>query len=497
MSEIPQFLAEGAYGCVHRPSLKCDKTKKIDYKNKLSKVMSSKNAEQELKEYVLIDKIDPRAEYYSGKPETCKFEKSSINIEPVEKCAIGKKILESKNDYKLIIMQDGGDNLVEFTEKMKIAANNESNKQIMEHFWMESKRLLYGVKAFLRHGKIHHDLKPQNIVYNSVTNRCNIIDFGMMEDINESKKEARRDSYGFAFYHWNFPTEGDFINAIDFNELSKLNTNQKNEIFLKIFEKSKQQLSVFFRYTSKTTAIQKAEHLKEWMNYLLNDMTTTTHTHFLDKCFETYDVYGLGLSLLHVLENTKHITSEKLYYNLNNLFDTMISPNLTKRITIDDAIVQYEIILSDYKPKSSNIEHNVLKLEKSIDSIAKDIKTTSANTALIADMDPQPTVEKKKIKIRVKKLKSIKTCPAGKVLNTKTNRCNKVKTQKVAKKSKSRSKSSKKCPAGKVLNPKTNRCNKVKTQKVTKKVKSRSKSIKKCPAGKVLNTKTNRCNKIK
>jgi len=45
------------------------------------------------------------------------------------------------------------------------------------------------------------------------------------------------------------------------------------------------------------------------------------------------------------------------------------------------------------------------------------------------------------------------------------------------------------CPPGKVLNPKTNRCVKIKTQKIT--------SLKKYPPGKELNPKTNRCIKIK
>ena len=54
----------------------------------------------------------------------------------------------------------------------------------------------------------------------------------------------------------------------------------------------------------------------------------------------------------------------------------------------------------------------------------------------------------------------------------------------------------KECPPGKVLNPKTNRCNKVKTPKKTKKP-AHKKSVKKCPPGKVLNPKTLRCNKIK
>jgi serine/threonine protein kinase len=504
MSEKPQFLAEGAYGCVHRPSLHCNNTIKINYKNKLSKVMSSKNAKIELKEYVLIDKIDPRAEFYLGKPETCKFEKSSINMKPLEKCNIGKKILESDKDYELLIMQDGGDNLAEFTEKMKTSSVNESNKKMMEQFWAEAKRLLYGVKAFLKYGKIHHDLKPQNIVYNSVTNRCNIIDFGIMEDINKSKKEAKQNKYGYAYYHWNFPTESDFLNVSKFDYFTKFNLTQKNKMLLKIFKDSKNQLAVFYQYTLKTRDLQnvyftnilktgdlqKSEHLMEWTNYLLNDMTTSTYDKFLDKCFETYDIYGLGLSLMHVLKNTNHIGSEKLYFNLKNLFNSMITPNLTKRITIDEAIEQYENILLDFQNKEANTEYKVLlKLEKSIESIVKDIKTPISNKEFIADMDPKPIAENKKIKIRIKKpkskSKSAKKCPEGKVLNDFTNRCNKVKTQKTVKKTKSKSKSIKKCPVGKVLNTKTNRCNKVK-----------SKSSKKCPEGKVLNDFTNRCNKL-
>jgi hypothetical protein len=57
----------------------------------------------------------------------------------------------------------------------------------------------------------------------------------------------------------------------------------------------------------------------------------------------------------------------------------------------------------------------------------------------------------------------------------------------------------KECPPGKVLNPKTNRCNKVKIVKVktekTKKVKSEQ--SRKCPPGKMLNLLTKRCIKIK
>ena len=50
-------IGEGAAGCVHKPSLEC-KNKKIDYKNKVSKLMDIDNANDELDEYKLISKLD-------------------------------------------------------------------------------------------------------------------------------------------------------------------------------------------------------------------------------------------------------------------------------------------------------------------------------------------------------------------------------------------------------------------------------------------------------
>ena len=114
-----------------------------------------------------------------------------------------------------------------------------------------------------------------------------------------------------------------------------------------------------------------------------------------------------------------------------------------------------------------------------------------------------------------KKSKPKKVCPEGKVLNPLTNRCIKIKPEKVKKTLKKydesgniikKSKPKKVCPEGKVLNPLTNRCIKIKPEKVKKTLKKydesgniikKSKPKKVCPEGKVLNPLTNRCIKIK
>jgi hypothetical protein len=99
------------------------------------------------------------------------------------------------------------------------------------------------------------------------------------------------------------------------------------------------------------------------------------------------------------------------------------------------------------------------------------------------------------------KSKPKKVCPEGKILNPLTNRCIKIKPDKIKK-----SKPKKVCPEGKVLNLLTNRCIKIKPDKIKKTLKNydeygniikKSKPKKVCPEGKILNPLTNRCIKIK
>lgn len=115
----------------------------------------------------------------------------------------------------------------------------------------------------------------------------------------------------------------------------------------------------------------------------------------------------------------------------------------------------------------------------------------------------------------LKKSKPKKICPDGKVLNPLTNRCIKIKPEKVKKTLKKydengniikKSKPKKICPEGKVLNILTNRCIKIKPERVYKTLKEydengniikKSKPKKVCPEGKVLNPLTNRCIKVK
>ena len=92
----------------------------------------------------------------------------------------------------------------------------------------------------------------------------------------------------------------------------------------------------------------------------------------------------------------------------------------------------------------------------------------------IMDEWKQKKKPKKTVKKKPKKTVRKKRCPNG----TRRNKAGKC-----VSKGQNDQPTAKECPPGKVLNPKTNRCNKKKTMKP-------------CPSGKERNPKTNRCRKL-
>ena len=61
-------------------------------------------------------------------------------------------------------------------------SDTSDTKKKVNEFWVESHRLFRGLLVFKKYGIVHHDLKPQNLVYNIKTGRINFIDFGHMRN---------------------------------------------------------------------------------------------------------------------------------------------------------------------------------------------------------------------------------------------------------------------------------------------------------------------------
>ena len=113
---MPKVVGEGTYGCVHKPALKCkDKDDKKD-PNQVSKLMTKKNANEELKEFKLIRKADKHDNYHLGKPDSCFPDDTLVNKMSIDKCGRFDAINIEK--FKLLLLKDGGINLKQFAIKM-------------------------------------------------------------------------------------------------------------------------------------------------------------------------------------------------------------------------------------------------------------------------------------------------------------------------------------------------------------------------------------------
>ena len=78
-------VGEGTYGCVFKPSLKCQENIG-SYENKVSKVMVNREAKEELKEYISIAKIQGLEKYAITQPILCKPVIDDNFISSVSQC---------------------------------------------------------------------------------------------------------------------------------------------------------------------------------------------------------------------------------------------------------------------------------------------------------------------------------------------------------------------------------------------------------------------------
>jgi len=405
--DASEFVAEGAYGCIHRPSLHCEPNVKKNYRGKVSKLMKTSDAEKELKEYVLIDRADPNHNFYLGKPESCKLGIVPENRNPIQKCASKNKIIKNPSDFSLIILKDGGLDLQQFATMMLKQKVTEKNKQRVEHVFLELKRIFMGIQVFLKNNIMHHDIKDQNIMYDEDKRRCNLIDFGLMENITTSTELCDKSKYRFAHYHWSYPFETAFLNKDVFDKVFKLTPDEihtyVDNITKKTWEDDTHWLNIF-NIQVNLSKEEKIQHFTVFYDFLLNKLKSMSHTQFVEKCFHTMDVYGLGIALLQFLNDLQKFVDPEFYIQAKTLFHRMITPNLIDRIEIQSAIDNYDILLEHNNvfarlapappvsiPKTNKFAFLYKNLSKSKTPSKKSMKQ-------IEDRDPKPILIKNPFK---------------------------------------------------------------------------------------------------
>ena len=326
---VVEIAGQGTYGCVHREPIKCEEPQKIDYKNKISKLMEAKYADEEMREYALIDRADPKYKFHMETPVKCSPEKSEKALAAIDKCDDFNRM--DVDRYKLLIMPDGGVSLNEYVK------HNVSKKEI-ERFWIEAQRIFYGVKVMSDERIIHQDFKPHNIVYNIKTKRTNFIDFGFLNEISVVLEKCKKSQYSDGQAHWSFPYEFRFINHADY--LRALSRHP-------VLEGDKQ-FAYFIEYVTKPGR-QREEFIAQYRrginDMFKHDLTPDKYEAFLKQSIDTTDLYSVGMSFLYMLNKFEAKMENNLVYNLRELFGHMITPRVSLRISVDDALGLYESIM--------------------------------------------------------------------------------------------------------------------------------------------------------
>jgi len=342
-----KVIGEGAYGCVHKPSLKCKNDPSKSYDGKISKIMDTVDAITELKEYDVINAVDKDLKYHMGKPDVCSPSDDLETIKSIDKCDWVKS--NDIANMKLLIMKDGGLNLDDYMKNIK-----QRTKKDIDMLLIELHRVILGVNTLNQNGIVHHDLKPQNIVYNSEEIRMNFIDFGHMRMIDSLKNKSIQSINTHAVSHWSFPPELVFQNKEKYMRCANMTIDKRIRLFPKLVEELKKHTTPFYRYIKFTSDDKR--HLsycdllqKKFYDMFVNDMTPDNYNFFLTKSINTVDVYGMGMTILRIIGPmfSSRLLDKNVFNDLISLGFNAINPRISERYDVDQLLNEYESILTN------------------------------------------------------------------------------------------------------------------------------------------------------
>jgi serine/threonine protein kinase len=473
-------IGEGAYGCVHKPSLRCLKDLKnpdkdlknpdkdlknpdIQYTDYVSKIMKTMDAQNELKEFVVIGSYDPVNEYHLGTPILCQPELNDKIIDSeISKCSYIKssEVKTAPNDYKILLMKFGGPDLKNLCSSEMTKYLSTRAKFKTDRFWLEVHHLLKGLRFFRDNGIVHNDIKPQNILLDLKTGKLAFIDFGLMRSKETIIKSSKRSDNFLGIYHWSYPFDCGLMNKDRYDAYNGLSAIRKNTYKTQLSEmivtindkvvkknifgmliKNPNSFNILFSYIDpdgkSPPDTNKYEYIEQFFDGMNELIDTNAYDTVLDRIVSSIDVYGLGFSLKYIL-NCFHrhgVITLEVFTRLSTFFHKMYDFNpATREINVDALINEYETILLETGiltrlKKSFNNNLLVNKgpvLAKNLGKTSgKNLGKTSGKTSgknLSPELERFATLDPFSSPDTFDKL-LLKQCPPNKELNIVTNRC--------------------------------------------------------------------------
>uniref|UniRef100_A0A6C0I5D8 Protein kinase domain-containing protein n=1 Tax=viral metagenome TaxID=1070528 RepID=A0A6C0I5D8_9ZZZZ len=374
-------VASGTFGCLYRPPLQCknDQDKAgaaVNYDGKVSKLLKTTEASDEIDSYAIIQQIDPEARYYSGFPINCDIDIRQLKA--IQNCK-SKHVLDVDNIDELSLFQlnDGGMDINKYTKTVyRLSKSRENTNKILK-FWRAVINLFEGLVQFKR-GVVHHDLKPDNILYNEDTGRALFTDFGLTETRESMLEDAKE--YGLKPWDY-YPIEVNMCSLDKYKTMVGDDAGKQKLILDVVQDKT----TSFVGLYNVTDPIQEAserygqflefcrierekcreelsqveelsrrlfidEDNSEWKHSMITKaIYNKLYETFAQRLIDTFDIYGLGYTLLYFHNQTKRLLlpeKQELSNELDALCKRMIHVNPFVRFTPEEALDEYRRIIT-------------------------------------------------------------------------------------------------------------------------------------------------------
>ena len=324
---MSKLLSQGGFGCVYYPGIKCD-GKTDPRKNVVTKLQRRNfNADNEIKIGKLVRRIPNYRLFYLPVVKSCPVSLREIDNSVISEC----EIVSRSDKVKYVLME------IPYVSNLPffgiISDVSVGKKRLILTMTESFRFLLDAIGYLLDDGIVHFDIKGENILYNTVSNEPQLIDFGISIPINEIGAKNLKDyfyTYAPEYYVW--PMEVHIINFL-LHETKKELTYRDAASIATSYAKSNSALNVFspdFRRMylencKKTADIYVGVPRKDALSTLIG-------------MYGTWDCYALSVMYLKSL---KYLFAEGFHHNpmiirFSQILLLNVSADFDKRLGIEE-----------------------------------------------------------------------------------------------------------------------------------------------------------------
>ena len=335
---------QGYFGCVTHPGLFCQNDDASSKRKPLSKIMTIKAFEEEIKNTRAIDGIDVNDNYHLRSIDACIPKITEEEYIVLKNQCTNPKDLQNltiedmRNKTRIVLMEDGGQTWWDFAVRKDLTLSN------VKDFLISSYNAIRGVQHMFDRKFIHDDIKSTNLLYNINTTRSNIIDFGVSgfkNEIMQKKKQYPGDITWFDGYaperHFQYMDQFDLarhalLSGSHF-ELTKYIQKFKN-FSLKYY-------SLYCMFNE-----NQNNNLENDIYELLIDLKSIKdHSQFLKYSLDYNDVYGIASALVQVT-----------YFFVENVVKVALMQGNIRDMDEKSSIINLINCIRDLAIKATNID---------------------------------------------------------------------------------------------------------------------------------------------